>query len=388
MTLLANASRHVLHFGDVEGEDCERFVVLPDGFIYPDVKKLARRLKAKDVFVPGYGPPKVGLYHPDGFIYERQVDGIESILLPDLNVVADWVQLAQGAIADGTRSTSAAILAFCQHLDIDVEPSIACHELAHKNGNDLAFDKLGWVRAADNGELEAWRDVGLGRLRQLPHLLAKHAAEHIAADLAKPLRRWRRNYIVTLKIGELELFKGTNIERMLGLMDWMRDDFIVAGPAALLATFYFAPNSPPRDGLLKALRSPNRQRAIEGAKNTAWDITYLSEFISKVNQHSDGRKRFIFASHDQGLLSIAKLLFEVSENGLDAGLLTKALSALWPAQQAHKITSEFERLFSVIGDPSRPAMQRQEPGFIDRLISEGEAVITAWRPTHEPKNVG
>lgn len=372
--------RYAIHFEGADDNDGGGIVVLPEEFVYPDAISLGLQLKSANVFVPGYGQPKVGLYSPDGFIYEKQIEGIQTVLLPDLNVVSDWVQLACGITADRSRRTSAAILSFCQHLDIELEPSIACHELAHKNGNPLAFDKLRWMRAADNAEFAIWRDIGLGRTNKLPHTLSKQSIGYIDADLSRPLRRWNRNYIVALKIAEFELSPRSNLGRMLCLLEWMRNDFIVAGPAAVLASIYFAPNSPPRNGLFKSLRSEERRRALLGIQNTAWDITHLSDFLQKVNDSRDDKRRFIFASHDQALLKLATLLFDCSCDGLHVDLLARELSNYWPAKLATRIAQEFEILLGCLEDPSRAAKQPKPAGFVEQLIVQGEAIIASWRP--------
>lgn len=237
------------------------------------------------------------------------------------------------------------------------------------------------MRAADNAEFAIWRDIGLGRTNRLPQTLSKQSIGHIDADLSRPLRRWNRNYVVALKIAELELSPRSNLGRMLCLLEWMRNDFIVAGPAAVLASIYFAPNSPPRNGLFKSLRSEERRRALLGIQNTAWDITHLSDFLQKVNdsRDRDDKRRFIFASHDQALLKLATLLFDCSCDGLHVDLLARELSNYWPAKLATRIAQEFEILLGCLEDPARAAKQRKPAGFVEQLIVQGEAIITSWR---------
>lgn len=274
------------------GEDVEGAVFLPPNFPYPDLLKLAELLEGADVLTSGYITPPVGLCHPDGFIYEKHFEDIKTILLPDRNIASRFAQIAKGAGVDESLRPVAALLAFAHFLDVEVEPSIAFHELAHKQGNGVANEELAWLRRADNGDAYALMDLALGRAERLIEVAPLSSIGDL--DLAKPIRRWRRNYIVTLKIGELELAGLPHLDRMLALLDWMHRDFIVAGPAAMLACIYFAPNSPPRKGLLKQLQSPDRARAIEGAKNAAWDITHLSDFIKRVNEATDSSKRYEF----------------------------------------------------------------------------------------------
>lgn len=40
----------------------------------------------------------------------------------------------------------------------------------------------------------------------------------------------------------------------------------------------------PRKDLLKQLQSADRERALEGARNSSRDITHLSDFVNRVNE--------------------------------------------------------------------------------------------------------
>ena len=89
----------VLSFGPDEDdtEKTERTILLPQGFPYFELKTLGEVLEKNDVFVPGYIPPPVGLYILDGFIYENQFRGIDTLLLPDRNIVSRMAKIASGA---------------------------------------------------------------------------------------------------------------------------------------------------------------------------------------------------------------------------------------------------------------------------------------------------
>lgn len=358
------------------GEEIEGAVLLPSNFPYPDLLKLADLLEGADILTPGYIPPPVGLCHPDGFIYEKNFEDIKTVLLPDRNVASRFAKIAKGAAVEESLRPVASLLAFAHFLDIEVEPSIAFHELAHKQGNGIANEELAWFRQADNGDAYAMMDLALGRAERLNGVAPPPAIGDL--NLAKPIRRWRRNYIVTLKIGELELAGLPHLDRMLALLDWMHRDFIVAGPAAMLACIYFAPNSPPRKGLLKQLQSPDRARALEGAKNAAWDITHLSDFVSRVNEAADGRTRYIFASLDKNLHYIARSLFDFGADGIRQDNINQELSKWWPQSCACAIAERIAILFTSIDQPKRAARRPQVMGFVDRMISSGEDALMRW----------
>ncbi|ACB33582.1 hypothetical protein Lcho_1313 [Leptothrix cholodnii SP-6] len=379
-----SGDRYVFHVGPDGsepdgGEDIEGALILPADFPYPELLALGDFIAAADVLTPGYIPPPVGLCHPDGFIYEKNFEDIKTVLLPDRNVASRFAQIAKGALVDDAVRPVAALLAFSHFLDIEVEPSVAFHELAHKQGNAIANEELAWLRQADNASAHAKMDVALGRVERLVGLAQPASISEL--DLAFPLRRWRRNYIVTLKIGELELAGLPHLDRILALLDWMHRDFIVAGPAAMLACIYFAPNSPPRKGLLKQLQSADRARAIEGAKNAAWDITHLSDFVHRVNEAADGSTRYLFASLDRTLHYIARSLFDFGADGIRQDNIICELGKWWPQEHARAIAERMADLFESIDQQERVARRPQAAGFVDSLIHSGEAALLQWSPT-------
>lgn len=364
--------RVALTFGpdDDDPELIERTVILPPDFPYMELRTLGEMLEADGVFVPGYQPPPVGLCHPDAFIFEAQFEKIQTILLPDRNIASRMAKIVTGAPMDAMLRKVAAIKAFCHFLDIQIEPSVAFHELAQTQGNDAANLELARFRDADNADPHPWMDLAFGDLNALAPMETQRSAE--SHDLAFPLRRWRRNYIAALKIAQLELSGRPNLDRMLELLSWMRDDFIIAGPAALLACIYFAPNSPPRKGLFKQLRSPNRLRAIDGVRNAAWDLTHLSEMISKVNDANDRPTRLLFASFDEGLRNLASLLFTISADEFSERLLAEAIAQWWSQAHAEWIAEALTQLLTEIYDESRKQRQAESPVPIDEMIRLGE----------------
>lgn len=359
-----------------DSERIQRTVFLPPNFPYAELIIVGEMLEAENVFVPGYKAPPVGICVPDAFIFEAEFEDIRTILLPDRNIVSRMAQLVAGAPTTELLQKIAAIKAFCHFLDIQIEPSIAFHELAQIQGNDAANIELARFQDADNADPYPWLDLAFGDLDALT-TEPEHPIKSL--DLSFPLRRWRLNYIVALKIAELELSSRPNLTRMLDLLSWMGRESMIAGPAALLACIYFAPNSPPRKNFFKQLRSPERRRAIDGVRNEAWDLTHLSDLVRRVNDANGSRSRLIFASFDRGLRDLAALLFTVSDDGFVEELLVEAISPWWSRAHAAQIGESLADLLVDLNKPSCYEERGNSPLLIDEMIAKGEQMLLTAR---------
>ncbi len=143
----------------------------------------------------------------------------------------------------------------------------------------------------------------------------------------------------------------------------------------MFAQRYFAPNSSKR-GLLKGLRSNDRSKAIQGAKNAAWDITHLSDFVRRVEEGAAHGIRYIFATADKLLGEIAPKLLVGSVNGLEPEIQSE-MRGLWGDRDSIKISQKFVELADLAQNhPTR--RNRQLP--IDELISSLEREIHLWTP--------
>lgn len=362
---------------DSEHEKIELLLSLPADFPYLDLLTIGTMLEDAELLVPGYTPSRFGIYHPDSYLIETRLYETDFYVLPDRNIASRIVRVAKGGPIDASTQTAAALMAFVQCLDINFEPAIAFHELAHRNGNQPAQQELRWFRAADKARPMDWVAVATGEKKSLKIDPTVNAVENL--NLSKPLIRWNRNYILALKIAELELEKSSAVQKALRLLEWMYKEFILGGPAFLFACLYFAPSAP-RRRLLKQLRSPDRSRAIDGVKNAAWDLTHISDFVRRVHEGSE-RERYILATADKGLREIAATLVSCSDledatHGLEA-----TLGRWWKSKHAEKIAEAYTACVVSMDDSSRHANQTNPPStYIADLIELGEQRLIAWSP--------
>ena len=351
---------------------------MPADFPYTDLHAVAALLADTQVFVPGFMLAPDGLYSPDVYLFQRRVEDVEFVILPDRNLASRMARVSMGEPVDKDRRLAAGVMAFAQCLDLNYEPSIAFHELAHRVNNATALEELRWFRAADRPRPQDWVDVALGRLNRMAPQSA--VATVPDANMARPLRRWNRNYILALKVAELELERVSALDKMLQLMEWMFWDFIWAGPALLYASLYLAPSSP-KKGMFKQLRSADRKRAIAGVRNAAWDMTHMSEFARLVMEQGSDQKRFILATLDRAVALIAPYLFGDKEETDERKALSAALSEWWPSADAWTLADAFWSYSERREDPKRLVNRESPPNHIGVLIDAGEQHLRQWTPS-------
>ncbi|WDU60733.1 hypothetical protein LRS56_17850 [Pseudomonas poae] len=349
--------------------------LLPIDFPVGDLFDVSGVLKTAGMLIPGYLAPDAGIYEPAVYFY-AQDQGIRTIILPDRNVASRIAQLVKGkeTANDKQLKLSAALLGFAQLLNIDFEPSVSFHELAHRCGNTSAADELGWFRAADNAPPQDMLNVALGRTNRVSRSYTPLEAPNLNLEL--PLKRWNRNYITALKILELDLAPGKQVDKMLRLLDWMSTSLVFAGPALMLACVYLGTHSPARKNVFKNSRSTDRMAAIAGVRNAAWDITHLSDFILRSNESADfGNVQYLLASFDAHLKLTTNLLMTVGREGSDASLIAAALAQWWGTKDAQRIAHEVVIQLRRINSDSHVPKTSDDPDYISKLKLLGERLV-------------
>lgn len=359
---------------DADGFFAVRF---PPDFPMDDMIQIASDLMADSGIVAGYIPAERGMLDLMVMKYSELM-GERTIILPDRNLISRMAAIAEGRARyplDKPSQLAADLMAYCQCMDLNFDPAIAFHELAHKEGNEEANRELAWFHASDDAQALAWVDISRGRARTLGLLSHAPLTSH---DLAAPLDRWERNYIVALKIAELELADMKPIERALALLDWMLADFFLAGPAAIFASMYLSPNAA-KKRLMKFLRSPDRERAIDGVKNAAWDMTHLSDLARRMKKEGDGPGRFIFATGDKGLAEIARRIPIDAEPGELKDELARQMGMWWPEDDVAVLASRFaDAIFVSSSRPPPTGPEGAEDRIVD-FIAAGERAVRGWQ---------
>ncbi len=347
-------------------------ISFPMNFPRDSLNRIGRQLEESGCVIPGFQPPVIGLLHTDALAYGQMAEGLNYTLFVDRNLASRVAKVARErrvSTRDVPTNTAIDLMAFAQFTDLMIEPSIAFHELASTQGNKVAHEELSWFRAADRSNPDDWLNLSLGVANEIDVGPPKTVGTE---NLEFPLRRWQRNYIICLKIAEIELSMQSNcaLKRLTALLRWMEDEFFVAGPAAAYAALYFAPSGG-RRGLFKSLRSLDRERARQGVMTAAWDATHISDFVRRVNYPDAETDRFMFATADKKLADIAhKLLLSH-----DLEIFQSGLRDWWGEVLADEVVELLRQVIErALGTPEhkRPAFTNEE---IEMMILDGEQTL-------------
>jgi hypothetical protein len=185
-----------------------------------------------------------------------------------------------------------------------------------------------------------------------------------------------------LKVAQLHLEGGRPEALMSRLLDWMYKDFLIGGPAVQLASYYFAPGAA-RKNLLKRIESNDREKALQGIRNAAWDLTLISEWLSRVKtaiENSDEKRLWILCTLDQSVTRMAQdtLSFDDTEDELTH--LKRTFGRVWKPDAAARLAQKMYDYQVDRGNPLRHFNQDPKGTTIDQFIAAGEDAIRSWRP--------
>lgn len=349
-----------------------------------DDLQITKMLRAREVFAASFIPQdNEDLYDPLTYRRQKNHHNTNTIILADRNIVTRLLALVSGKPALSEERLAAAIMAFAQSANILIEPNLALYEATAAVGSEATNNELRQFRIADNLDAKDWADLAIGRIQNLSISGTElssvpNSSEQI--DFGIRPKRWVHNYMILLKLGELELRGLDRIKRITELARWMYQDFLIGGPALLFAIHYLAPNSA-RDGLLKHLRSMDRERALRGIRNASWDVTLLSDWVRRVEEQKDKNTLTLLCSLDRKLIQLTYML--APQPGCDSSAEFRKSSFMkilepWGEKQAREVSDLIEGLLVNADNPSRQIHRPAEVN-LDQMIEVGEKFIMDWR---------
>jgi hypothetical protein len=264
-------------------------------------------LRGRDVFTSGYEHLGVDAYNPRTYLHDQLLEETSFCFRYDRNVLSRLVEVVQGRALREEHRVACGIQALAQITEAVVEPNIALYELGSGCSHANAQEQLALFRQIDHTHPQHWADLATGQT-------AGFAAEQLAewqgqsineSNYAKTLNPWRASYAACLKIASLELSSMGAEAKMMELIRWMEEDLCFLVPGVILANRYLAPNAN-RNGLFKQLRSADRNKALRGVRNQAWDLTLIYVWMDDFRNIDATGRIVILASLDRGLHAIAR----------------------------------------------------------------------------------
>lgn len=349
----------------------------PEDYPLEELIRYGSELVVDGIVAPGFIPPGRGALDPAALHYMQTIENRPATMLLDLNIVTEIANIASGnldIITSDFRRSVGKLMAVCQLNDVALDPSLAIHEKAQTMGHERAREMLEWFRAGDNASPWEWLEIARGTPAPLS---TKRVSATLPGMLDTPIRRFGRNYLLSLKIADLALDPTkTSIGRLTEFVEWFREHMYWAGSAALFAATYLSPEGP-KAGLMERLKSPNRSKALDGARKQAWDLTHLSEFGKAVAKAGD-RRRLLFATKDQGLATMAQLVCVYPS----ASEIEDVFSPWWgpvDAATVGKMYSSAIETAEATRDQHQPISGKPE-SWVDAETRRLEEKIEAWRP--------
>lgn len=346
------------------------------------LKELESLLTSADVFTTTFQHLGPAIFRAETYIRESLNHGTKCVFMVDRNLFTRLLSLGRGERATYAHQVAAAVLAFAQTTESLIEPNMALYELAATANARTALMELVEFRRLDNSHPQLFADVAVGRRDSLEliYLSQDPVAEAPDVDFTMPLRRWLANYTAALKIATLELSPVPAERKMAELISWMQNEFLHIGPAVCLANRYLAPNGP-KKRLFKSLRSTDRDRALAGIRNAAWDLAFVSEWSYEIKAQCEDDKLWILATLDRGLHEVARafVLPADSVKSVDASIHAEFVT-LWGPDKGDRLVNLYQECLRNRESGASP-VQSVTPNEARETIQNFEAQVLEHRAT-------
>lgn len=324
-----------------------KFIIIDDGQISyhsplsaGDVAALEDLLRGSNCFVPSF--VDADAYSVETYIVEYARKRTETTFLFDRNLYSQVVALARGSRATDKSRFAAAVMAFASCANAEIEPSLALYEGSASDARRAWKRDLGVFHKADGIHPANWAALALGHAERFDRRIP---GKRLRAEPAKSfdptgkLRFYSFVYPIVLKMATISRVGGRPEKKMTELLDWMYYSWHFSAPATFLAIQALS-HDPPKD-VFKNIGSTDRKKALDGIKNAAWDLVYITAWFERIKNQAQANELTVLCSRDKVLLTVAELLRSATFDG-----------TLPPFEKAGFGSSVLHRYNAYLSDPS------------------------------------
>jgi hypothetical protein len=241
----------------------------------------------------------------------------------------------------------------------------------------LAEPELRLFRLADNINPEIYAQLALGQIDCLPLDYVPAPPPSIpTVNFSRPITNTQKFRIASLKIAALDLSDLSNADKLRGFLRWSFDEFCILAVPTLAAIAHFSPHR--KSSILQSLRSPDRARALDGVRNSVWDMITIQQWAKHVAQQSKENRVWLLCSRDEALKRIAEIL-HCGEESMEQSL-RRVFKEWWNSKQGDELANLAISLQKDSGNPNRQANKANEGGYLSRLEDNLKRQVLAWMP--------
>jgi hypothetical protein len=284
---------------------------LPDA----DVAALQTLLRESNSFVPSF----VGAdpYSIETYITQYARQRMQTTFLFDRNLYSQVIALAKGGRVNANSRFAAAVMAFASCANAQIEPGLALYEGSASGALRAWKRDLEIFHRADDIHLGNWAALALGYAerfdRRIPGKRLRSKNTKVFDPTVK-LRFYGFVYPIVLKMATISRMGGKSDKKMIELLDWMYHCWHFSAPATVLATQVLS-HDPPKD-VFKNIGSTDRNKALAGVKNAAWDLVYITAWHDRIKTQVQAHELTVLCSRDRVLVTVAELLRSALFDGI------------------------------------------------------------------------
>lgn len=348
------------------------------------LERAYEKLREHQVLVGSFDFSQQSTYDAETYLLQQAAHRTEVFILIDRNLFStakDWASGRKLPAESGERLGALMLVAIAHGMAI--EPKIALYEYADTHGTAAAVHDLQVFRHADNIAVTSYARLLEGELDLLP--LSEQFAGHQDStsedvDFTTPLKTWRFNYPLALKIAQLERAQLRPHDRMRAYLEWMWSDYAFSAPATAFGVMFLSPGKCGHKKMIKNLHSKDPKARASGLRNACWDMCLLQEWLKLLPEQREHNRLWLLASADKALVHAARGLVTtqpMNEGQWDRARMQSFIEA-WGGEHGACLYQHCERLWGMEDSPDRVANRTGLPAeYRDALIRKLESEVLA-----------